>query len=109
MLKGNVSSPLMFCTFQFMVPAIVHISKQRLSSANEGPTVLIMCPTRELCQQIAEVGQSFAHAAGYKMATIYGGAAKGPQIGQLRRGRYFYLGITFSLKCITVHFLKIQS
>jgi len=73
-------------TYGFMVPAIVHISKQRLSSANEGPTVLIMCPTRELCQQIAEVGQSFAHAAGYKMATIYGGAAKGPQIGQLRRG-----------------------
>lgn len=49
--------------------------------------MLVMAPTRELCQQISAEAQKFGRPAGINTTAIYGGASKGPQIGDLMRGQ----------------------
>lgn len=51
------------------------------------PKILVLGPTRELVMQIAEEAQQYCGAAKVSVAALYGGAPKGPQIGQLRRGQ----------------------
>lgn len=52
----------------------------------EGPIVLILAPTRELAVQIQEEAAKFATHANIRSTCIYGGAPKGPQIRDLKRG-----------------------
>ncbi len=47
---------------------------------------LILLPTRELALQVYEALGSFAKPLGLRGALLIGGAAMGPQIGDLRRG-----------------------
>lgn len=49
--------------------------------------MLIMAPTRELCQQICKEAQKFGEPVGIRTCAVYGGASKGPQIGDLMRGQ----------------------
>lgn len=49
--------------------------------------MLIMAPTRELCQQICIEAQKFGRPAGISSCAIYGGASKGPQISEIMRGQ----------------------
>ncbi len=54
---------------------------------------LIMCPTRELADQVAKelrVIAKFAH--NIKILTLVGGAAFGPQLGSLRHGAHIIVG-----------------
>ena len=53
----------------------------------QGPLALVMAPTRELAQQIHVEADKFGRACGIKVAVVYGGAPKGPQIGELSRGK----------------------
>lgn len=39
-------------TFAFVWPMIIHVNHRSPSSKGDGPTALILAPTRELCQQI---------------------------------------------------------
>jgi superfamily II DNA/RNA helicase len=41
-------------TLAFALPALVHIQKQSVRN-EDGPVVLVLCPTRELTQQVAQV------------------------------------------------------
>lgn len=52
----------------------------------EGPIVLILAPTRELAVQIQEEAAKFATRANIRSTCVYGGAPKGPQIRDLKRG-----------------------
>jgi len=54
--------------------------------ANLGPSMLVMAPTRELCMQICDEAQKYGKPAGIVSIAVYGGASKGPQIGDLLRG-----------------------
>lgn len=45
-----------------------------------------MLPTRELAQQVQEVARVYSTAMGLSFTCLYGGASKGPQAGDLRRG-----------------------
>ncbi len=60
---------------------------QRIEPAERGIQALIMCPTRELCVQVANdlVNYSqFAHQ--YKVVAVYGGASIETQIRQIKAG-----------------------
>lgn len=52
----------------------------------EGPVVLVLAPTRELAVQIQEEAVKFSSRANIRSTCIYGGAPKGPQIRDLKRG-----------------------
>ncbi|PIC22378.1 hypothetical protein B9Z55_016459 [Caenorhabditis nigoni] len=73
-------------TLAFMLPALVHITKQPHRQRGEGPSVLVLLPTRELAQQVQEVSIDFCHSLGLKMTCLFGGASKGPQARDLERG-----------------------
>lgn len=60
---------------------------QRIDPSERGVQALIMCPTRELCVQVAsdlENYSQFAHQ--YKVVAVYGGAGIEGQIRQIKAG-----------------------
>ncbi|VDM59050.1 unnamed protein product, partial [Angiostrongylus costaricensis] len=73
-------------TLAFMLPAIIHTTKQAVRGRYDGPSVLVLLPTRELAQQVQEVSIDFCNALGLKLACLFGGASKGPQARDLERG-----------------------
>merc|ERR1719265_2359677 len=48
--------------------------------------MLILAPTRELAQQIEAEAVKFGVPMRIRCACCYGGASRGPQLGQIRRG-----------------------
>jgi len=67
-------------TGAFMIPAL-----ERLNPG-EGLQVLVLCPTRELAQQVAEDTQSLAKGTTVRVEAIFGGVGYGPQIEALEKG-----------------------
>lgn len=59
------------------------------SAYGDGPIVLVLAPTRELAVQIQEEALKFGSWANIRSTCIYGGAPKGPQIRELKRGTWF--------------------
>lgn len=47
---------------------------------------IVLVPTRELAQQVADTTRKFASALSLKLACVYGGADKYQQIQELRQG-----------------------
>lgn len=59
---------------------------QKLEFPINGPQVLVVCPTRELSQQVAKAIQDFAKdTSQLKVANLYGGAPYPEQLNQLRQ------------------------
>ncbi|KAL1453437.1 hypothetical protein WDU94_007577, partial [Cyamophila willieti] len=73
-------------TLGYIAPAIVHVNAQRPLRSGEGPIVLVLAPTRELAQQIETVANDFGSATATRVACVFGGAPKGPQVNSLRQG-----------------------
>lgn len=75
-------------TLAFGVPAMMHVLGKRKSEKQRrvNPLCLILSPTRELAQQIADVLCSAGNSCGVKSACFYGGTSKGPQKAALRSG-----------------------
>lgn len=74
-------------TLAYTLPGFMHIDKlqyNRRGQRYEGPTVLVLAPTRELAQQIQTVCQEFDY---HRSVCIFGGAPKGPQIRECRYSR----------------------
>ncbi|MEX0936050.1 MAG: DEAD/DEAH box helicase [Gemmatimonadota bacterium] len=67
-------------TGAFIIPSIERIS------AGGGLQVLVLCPTRELAQQVAEDAEALARGNSLKVAAIVGGVGYGPQIDALKGG-----------------------
>ncbi|XP_016500175.2 DEAD-box ATP-dependent RNA helicase 20 [Nicotiana tabacum] len=72
-------------TLAYLLPALVHVRAQRLAHG-DGPIVLVLAPTRELAVQIQKEAVKFGSRANISSTCIYGGAPKGPQIRDLKRG-----------------------
>ena len=72
-------------TGAFIIPAMLHITRQEPMRRGDGPIVLVLSPTRELAQQTSEVAQIFAPAVRCHQCCIFGGAGRGPQIMELKR------------------------
>ncbi|GAB2221252.1 hypothetical protein Drorol1_Dr00012425 [Drosera rotundifolia] len=73
-------------TLAYLLPALVHVSAQPKLVQGDGPIVLILAPTRELAVQIQVEAAKFGSAANVRSTCVYGGAPKGPQIRDLKRG-----------------------
>ncbi|KAK4362509.1 hypothetical protein RND71_017750 [Anisodus tanguticus] len=73
-------------TLAYLLPALIHVSAQPRLAHGDGPIVLVLAPTRELAVQIQEEAGKFGSCANIRSTCIYGGAPKGPQIRDLKRG-----------------------
>ena len=67
-------------TGAFMLPALDAIEE------GGGLQVLVLCPTRELAQQVCEDTDALARGSAVRSAVIHGGVAYGPQLDALSRG-----------------------
>lgn len=73
-------------TLAYLLPAVVHINAQPHLASGDGPIVLVLAPTRELAVQIQNECYKFGSSSRIKSTCVYGGAPKGPQANDLRRG-----------------------
>ncbi|KAM0946983.1 putative RNA helicase [Dioscorea sansibarensis] len=73
-------------TLAYLLPALVHVNAQPRLAHGEGPVVLVLAPTRELAVQIQEEAMKFGSHSNVRCTCVYGGAPKGPQIRDLKRG-----------------------
>ena len=67
-------------TGAFMTPAL-----ERLE-AGKGMQVLVLCPTRELAQQVADDTAALSKGTSIRVEAIFGGVGYGPQIEALEKG-----------------------
>lgn len=75
-------------TIAFGVPAIMHILRKenRKTIKKSMPFCLVLSPTRELAQQIAEVIGDAGNSCGVNSVCLYGGTSKGQQISAIKAG-----------------------
>lgn len=76
-------------TLAYMLPALVHINHQTRVMRGDGPSVLVLAPTRELAQQIQAVVNDYGmqnKPNAIRNTSIFGGSPKGPQARDLERG-----------------------
>ncbi|NVK12139.1 MAG: DEAD/DEAH box helicase [Gammaproteobacteria bacterium] len=65
----------------------------RVQKASRHPRTLILCPTRELAQQVAETARFIAtHIDNFKILLAVGGTPIGPQIRSLEHGASMIIG-----------------
>jgi ATP-dependent RNA helicase DeaD len=75
-------------TAAFGMPVIHKIEVDR-----KNPQAIILCPTRELCLQIAKDMESYSkYIKGLKITAVYGGASIQPQIKSLKSGTQIVVG-----------------
>lgn len=73
-------------TLAFLLPALIHIDGQTIPrEQREGPTVLIMAPTRELALQIDKEVSKYQYK-GIKSVCLYGGGDRKEQIKVVAKG-----------------------
>ncbi|XP_042514250.1 DEAD-box ATP-dependent RNA helicase 40-like [Macadamia integrifolia] len=72
-------------TLGYIIPAFIHLRQCRNNPQN-GPTVLVLAPTRELATQIQDEVIKFGRSSRVSCTCLYGGAPKGPQLRELDRG-----------------------
>uniref|UniRef100_A0A804QPZ5 RNA helicase n=1 Tax=Zea mays TaxID=4577 RepID=A0A804QPZ5_MAIZE len=72
-------------TLGYLLPGFMHIKRLQNSTRN-GPTVLVLAPTRELATQILDEAMKFGRSSRISCTCLYGGAPKGPQLRDLDRG-----------------------
>ncbi|TKR89668.1 hypothetical protein L596_013734 [Steinernema carpocapsae] len=73
-------------TLGFILPSILHTLKQQKRQFREGPSVVVLLPTRELAQQVEAVAREFCFDMGLSVACVFGGANRNPQAQKLERG-----------------------
>uniref|UniRef100_UPI0037E91C0E ATP-dependent RNA helicase DDX42 isoform X1 n=2 Tax=Semicossyphus pulcher TaxID=241346 RepID=UPI0037E91C0E len=73
-------------TAAFIWPMLVHIMDQKELEAGEGPIAIIVCPTRELCQQIHTECKRFGKAYSLRSVAVYGGGSMWEQAKALQEG-----------------------
>ncbi|ELA40944.1 uncharacterized protein VICG_02033 [Vittaforma corneae ATCC 50505] len=73
-------------TISFVLPALIHAQSQPPLREDDGPIVLILAPTRELCTQIETVVREYTPYYNLRSCAVYGGASIVPQKRALKRG-----------------------
>lgn len=72
-------------TAAFMLPLLQMLDPERAE-----PQAMILAPTRELAQQVADVARTFGKRT--KVAILCGGQPAGPQVRSIRRGAQIIVG-----------------
>ena len=73
-------------TLAFGLPLVTRLAQSGSSRQPTAPRGLVLVPTRELARQVAEELDPLAQSLGMRVTTVFGGAAMGRQIQQLRNG-----------------------
>eukprot|EP00747_Dinoflagellata_sp_TGD_P189723 gnl/TRDRNA2_/TRDRNA2_50416_c0_seq1.p1 gnl/TRDRNA2_/TRDRNA2_50416_c0~~gnl/TRDRNA2_/TRDRNA2_50416_c0_seq1.p1 ORF type:complete len:504 (-),score=108.07 gnl/TRDRNA2_/TRDRNA2_50416_c0_seq1:6-1475(-) len=78
-------------TLGYLLPGYIKVKREEMKGSfncdhSKGCAMLVMSPTRELCQQIYEESDRFGRPAAIKTACVYGGAPRQPQIKGLWNG-----------------------
>ncbi|XP_073539197.1 ATP-dependent RNA helicase DDX42 [Phyllobates terribilis] len=73
-------------TAAFIWPILVHIMDQKELQPGDGPIAVIVCPTRELCQQIHSECKRFGKAYNLRSVAVYGGGSMWEQAKALQEG-----------------------
>lgn len=81
-------------TAAFSIPLLI-----KLNPRDFGTQALVMCPTRELCTQVAdEIRRLARYQANIKIVTLCGGQPIGPQVGSLEHGAHVVVGTPGRIK-----------
>jgi len=72
-------------TAAFALPILDRLSRQGRAPGARGPRALVLAPTRELAQQIADGFRDYGRNLTIRGAVIFGGVGQGPQVEALRR------------------------
>ena len=73
-------------TVAFAVPMVARLASSTTRRRANRPRALVLVPTRELANQVAETVTPLAAAMGLTTTTIFGGVGQGPQVSALTRG-----------------------
>uniref|UniRef100_A0A8C3SBX7 RNA helicase n=1 Tax=Chelydra serpentina TaxID=8475 RepID=A0A8C3SBX7_CHESE len=73
-------------TAAFIWPMLIHIMDQKELESGDGPIAVIVCPTRELCQQIHAECKRFGKAYNLRSVAVYGGGSMWEQAKALQEG-----------------------
>ncbi len=74
-------------TAAFALPILQRLAEAKDAGQRiEGPTALILTPTRELAMQVSEAIHKYGRGIGTRVLPIYGGQPIGRQLGALKRG-----------------------
>jgi superfamily II DNA/RNA helicase len=71
-------------TLAFGLPMLTRLAASMPPRQQKAPRALILVPTRELAQQVADVLTPLGHAIDVSIAAVYGGVPIGRQIQQVR-------------------------
>ncbi|KAM0042079.1 putative RNA helicase [Helianthus debilis subsp. tardiflorus] len=72
-------------TLGYLIPAFM-LLRHCNNNPQNGPTVVVLAPTRELATQIQDEAIKFGRSIRISCTCLYGGAPKGPQLKELERG-----------------------
>ncbi|XP_065324257.1 uncharacterized protein LOC135931223 isoform X1 [Gordionus sp. m RMFG-2023] len=78
-------------TLAFMLPALMYILKQPSPGVGDGPICLVMCPTRELAQQVQQIASTFGSPLNIHNACIYGGSTQKKQTMELHNSPHIVI------------------
>lgn len=73
-------------TVAFAVPTVVTLARSGRRRQPKRPRALVLVPTRELANQVAETIAPLAAALSLKVTTVFGGVGQNPQVAALRAG-----------------------
>ncbi|MGH3590640.1 MAG: DEAD/DEAH box helicase, partial [Pseudonocardiaceae bacterium] len=73
-------------TLAFAIPTTTALARSGLRRTAGRPRALVLVPTRELANQIADTFAPLATALGQRITTVYGGVGQGRQVSALRGG-----------------------
>jgi superfamily II DNA/RNA helicase len=73
-------------TLAFAIPTISVLDRSGLRRTARHPRALVLVPTRELANQVADTFAPLAAALGQRITTVYGGVGQGGQVAALRGG-----------------------
>jgi superfamily II DNA/RNA helicase len=73
-------------TLAFGLPMLARLGRAGGPRREKAPRGLVLVPTRELAQQVADVLAPLGQALGVSVAAVYGGAPLGRQVDRLRGG-----------------------
>jgi len=73
-------------TVAFALPTVAALAAGRRPRRPSRPRALVLLPTRELANQVADTLTPLAAAVGLKTTTVFGGVSQHPQVTALRAG-----------------------
>ncbi|HEX3004293.1 MAG TPA: DEAD/DEAH box helicase [Angustibacter sp.] len=73
-------------TVAFALPTVTALAASGRPRRAGRPRALVLLPTRELANQVAETLTPLAKALGLKVTTVFGGVSQNPQVTALRGG-----------------------